>query len=88
MESKQRDNKRSNNNRRLYFILTPIAIIISIVVFFQSQIDSKISNHPDVVLSKDRIEKIDKRLENIENKLGRLQQMDWKLDELLRQEYP
>jgi len=88
MESKQKDNKNVNSNRKHYYILAMIAIIISIFLFFQTQIESKITNHPDVVLSKERIQKVDERLANIEREVARLKQIEWKLDQLLKENYP
>jgi len=79
--------EKKNNIRRNFWILGTIVALITIFVFFQTQIESRITKHPDVVLSKERVEKMDERLERIENKLERLQQIEWKLDQLLRDEY-
>lgn len=83
--------KKNNLKRNVIIIGVIISVAISLIVFSQAQTDrinDKISNHPDVVLSKDGIEKMDERLKRIENKLERLERIEWKLDQLLSNEYP
>lgn len=77
--------EKKNNIRRNYFYLTMVVAVISIFVFFQTQINSKIANHPKVVEMETNQKYTQKKLDSIDKQLEMLNR---KIDKLLREEYP
>lgn len=72
---------KKNNAKRLYFVLGVIAFVLGFFLFFQNQIDSKISNHPKIVTMEVKQENTDEMFREIKEELKELNR---KMDELLR----
>lgn len=76
--------KKNNLKRNVIVVGIIISIAISLVVFFQTQIDSKISNHPKIVTMEVNQRNIDKTLKEIKEQL---KEIDRKVNKLLIEEY-
>lgn len=81
-----------NSARRNFWILGTIVALITIFVFFQTQIDSRISNHPKVVTMEitqghiqAQYDELKIMLKDLDYKINIL---DKKMNQLLREEYP
>ena len=81
-----------NSARRNFWILGTIVALITIFVFFQTQIDSKISNHPKIVtmeITQGHIRaQYDDLKEMLEELDYKIEILDRKINQLLREEYP
>jgi len=81
-----------NSARRNFWILGTIVALITIFVFFQTQIDSKISNHPKVVEMKITQGHIQAQYDELKEMLKdldyKIEILDKKMNQLLRENYP
>jgi len=71
---------KNNNRRSLYFNLVIIGAIISLFVFFQTQIDGRIESHPKVIGLEIKQDYTRQELREIK---GQLRVINEKIDELL-----
>lgn len=84
--------KKGNSNRRLYYVLAIIVMVVTICVTVETRTDNKIANHPKIVEMKTNQEHIARQLEKMNRQLldmnEKLDAANWKLAKLLSEEYP
>lgn len=84
--------EKKNCVRRNFWILGTIVALITIFVFFQTQIDSRIQNHPKIVtmdITQGHIQAQYEELKVILKDLDyKIEILDRKMNQLLREEYP
>lgn len=84
--------EKKNCVRRNFWILGTIVALITIFVFFQTQIESTISKHPKIVTMEINQGHIQAEFGELKTMLGdldyKIEILDKKINQLLREEYP
>lgn len=83
---------KNSSNRKLYYVLAIVFIILGIFGFIEARIDGKIGNHPKVVemnITQGHIQaQYDELKEMLEKLDYKIEILDKKINQLLREEYP